>query len=293
MMSVSPANKDPYVPPITRTLLVGSVAHILETVTLGHFLDRIKVQQEASPNLNTMKKAARSILQTDGFKPGFRWNLILSASKGACGWGIHNLCTKQLSRWYPQGNPTFPSFSFTLMVGGSTALIESTLFICPLERMKTIEMTTPALEKKQTFDATFFKRAQYLFKGWRWTVLRQSCSWISYLGAYQHIRGRLLNYNEQATLSLPQKMLLGAGTGSLAACLNAPFDLMKTQVQKWAPSDRLKSRPTMTTLFQSHGWKGIYNALSVKLLRNTWSSLVVTLTFDYLNAFPQTMKISL
>ncbi len=281
-------------PPFAVSFFAGSLAHSCEVLTLGHVLDRIKVQQEAHPQCKTAKSALDAVLREDGWRgiyTGLRWNVSLSALKGAFGWSIHNFCNRTVTALYPQENALFPSLPFTILVGVSSAFIEASLILCPLERLKTVEMTYRSNTQLKIGDLVRRGGWRFIYRGWNQVMLRQSCSWLTYLIAYQQLRQPLLNYNAQQPLSLKQKVLLGSVTGSIVACLNAPLDLLKTQAQMANAPDSLNIFKISSSIFKEYGWKGMYNGLSMKLMRNTWSSVSVLLTLDYLGALPQNMRI--
>jgi Mitochondrial carrier protein len=283
-------------PPLARSFLAGSLAHLIETISLGHLLDRIKVQQEALPHLNTTQKAVKSLLETNTSSwsvmyRGLRWNMALGVLKGAFGWTIHNFCNRQATLILPQKNPLLPSMPFTALVGCTTAIVESTFILCPLDRLKTFEMTDKSQQKSNIVDAIKKGGVRFVYRGWNLMTLRQGISWVSYLETYQTLRKRMLKQEPTHSLSVAQKILLGCGTGSIAACLNAPVDLIKTQAQQWDPLGPKKLSSIIASTFSTYGWKGMYNGLSVKLLRNAWSTTVIILTLDALNALPQNMRI--
>ena len=282
-----------YNPPFYLSFLSGVVAHAYEVSSLGHILDRIRVEQEVHPQL-TLRKAVLSIWKKgrwNAFYRGLRWNIGLSAMKGGFGWSLHNVSNRFMLGVCHQKDPLHPSFPFVIAVGLGSAFLETTLILCPLERLKTVEMTH---NSKQIFTVNeYIKKEgiQFFYRGWKLVMLRQSCSWISYLGIYQHLRHSFLAYNEDRSLSLIQKVFLGGITGGVVAVINAPLDLLKTRAQKANPLHSKGVFFAVRSVLDKHGWRGLYSGLSMKVGRHIWSSASILIILDQLQALPSNMKI--
>lgn len=279
-------------PPFRRSFLAGSSAHLFEVLALGHILDRVRVEQEIYAKC-TLKNALVSIWKKGKIKEfyrGLKWNIALSTLKGGCGWSIHNFSNRSVIAICPQKDPIRPSLFFIGTVGIFSAFLETSFILCPLERLKTVEMTKDKY-LSMTRDHTRRKGLQFFYQGWSIVMLRQSCSWLSYLGIYQLLRQFFFEYNVDRPLSLKQKALLGGITGGLVASINAPLDLLKTHAQK---ANVLISEGTVTfmrTILKKYGWKGIYNGLSMKIMRHSWSAITTLIILDHLQALPSNMKI--
>lgn len=276
---------------LARSMLAGSVAHSIELLTLGQFLDRIKVEKEARPHLQSIKDAFKHIWQQGGwreFYKGFRANMALSVLKGSTGWGIHHLCNRQVLKIYPQKDKRLPSMSFTMLVGCTTGFIETSFILCPLERLKTYEMTSQGYHPLKNVKLVSSSGLKFMYKGWTPLLLRQTVSWTSYLVTYQKLRQAFLS--RSSTLTIQEKITLAVSTGAIVACINAPFDLLKTQLQQ-ADVNHEKMWKKAHTIHLQYGWRGMYRGLTIKLIRNIWSSVCIILTLDQMNAFPANMKI--
>lgn len=123
-------------------------------------------------------------------------------------------------------------------------------------------------------------------------MLRQSCNWISYLTVYQQLRQIVLMQNKDLQSSLTQKVFLGGATGGLVAVITAPFDLLKTHAQKADATKNEKLFMTVRMIVNSHGLKSLYNGLSIKILRQSYSSSIILVILDRLGALPIGMRIS-
>ncbi len=291
-MQINP-NKEPSNPLLQRSLLVGSFAHSCEVLTFGHLLDRLKVEQEIHPDLK-VKNALMAVWKKGRWEAlyrGFKWNIALSAFKGGFGWSIHNFSNSSMMIFYPQKDPKKPSFFFTTSVGVCTALLETSFILSPLERLKTVDMTTGNKKISSTKDIIINQGARFFFQGWSLICLRQSCSWIVYLNIYQQLRQKLQIYNAYQPSSLKQKIVLGGCTGGLAAIINAPLDLLKTRVQKAGTAESKNILISSQVIVKKYGIKGLYNGLTMKMVRQTWSCAVVLTILDRLEALPINMRV--
>jgi hypothetical protein len=157
-----------------------------------------------------------------------RWNLITNSGKGAIRLCIFNAC----DRFYRTILPTeiykdYPSLASTL-VGFTTGLLETTFVLCPLENLKTREMTS------QRSLATMLKEEGpgMLLNGWKMIVIKQSLALMAYLFSYEKLKQFTIAYNEGKPVPMHHKMMLGAATGAIMSVFSTPFDLLKTQAQK-------------------------------------------------------------
>jgi hypothetical protein len=274
-------------PPLWLSIVAGGLAGGIEVATLGHLLDRLKVQQEAF-----LDKRIFTVWRREALYKGLRWNLLLGVSRGSMGWATHNVCNRMALIFFPEQDVRFPSFYFTSAVGIAVAALETSLFICPLERLKIIEMTD---QKGIPFRISNLVQKEgkfFIYQGWTRTVLRQSVSWLSYLSAYRVLRQSYLDSRSSPpSLSFTQKMGIGTAIGAFAAFMSTPFDLLKTQAQR-ADAIQENIGKTFDRIVKQHGWRGLYYGLSMKMLRSMWSSVVTLLVFDHLNAFPKNMALS-
>lgn len=279
-------------PSIYLSVFAGGAAHFAETVTFGHLVDRLMVQQQAFPAIRSILESFRSIYHNEGksgFYKGFRWNVLSSAAKGAGGWTILNTCSNGLSFIFPQKNSSDPSFQFNALLASNTAIIETTLLLGPFERLKIVEMT--ALERLQTLKMARDGGRKFIYRGWSVMVVQKSLSWLSYLTFYQHHRRYFFNGEDERSLSTSQKMALGFGTGCFIASFSTPLDLLKTQLQKHSTIDVPSIPSIITSIYRAHGYKGFFRGLPLRIIRTGWSGAVITLVLDRLNAFPIGMKI--
>lgn len=284
---------EPSNPVLQRSLVVGGFAHSFEVLTFGHLLDRLKVEQEIHPDLK-VKNALKAVWRKGRWEAlyrGFKWNAALSAFKGGFGWSIHNFSNSAMLSLYPQKNSKKSSFFFTTSVGVCTAFLETSFILCPLERLKTVDMTIKDKKISSAKDIIMTQGMRFFFRGWSLICLRQSCSWIAYLNVYQQLRQKLQVYNADQASSLTQKIILGGCTGGLAAIINSPLDLLKTQLQKASTTESRNIVVSSQMIVKKYGIKGLYNGLTMKMIRQTWSCAVVLTILDRFEALPINMRV--
>ncbi len=278
-------------PSISRSSLAGGAVGVFETITLGQILNRIQVAQEADPSRKKIRETICSIYQKGGWRElyqGLRWNSLLSAIKGAGGWGIYNFYNREFNVYFPHENSPF---QFSALVACSTAITETTFPLCPLERLKIFEMTRDPRQKFEVIQSIRKGGIPFLYRGWNFMVFKRTWGWINYLEVYRHLRHSLLASNQQQPLTLSQKFILGCGTGGIVACLNSPMDLIKTQIQKEGTPPSEKALSLALSVFKQYGWAGMFRGLKIKIVRSTWMTTVGTLALDHFDALPKNMKI--
>eukprot|EP01012_Entosiphon_sulcatum_P015810 TRINITY_DN2077_c0_g1_i1.p1 TRINITY_DN2077_c0_g1~~TRINITY_DN2077_c0_g1_i1.p1 ORF type:complete len:326 (+),score=30.83 TRINITY_DN2077_c0_g1_i1:47-979(+) len=297
----------PAAPPLWYSFVCGATGQCLEIVTLGHILDRIKTEQQCNPAASTVRSTAREIWRRGGLSDlylGLRWNLLQGALKGSSRWGINNWCHAVVTAVTPEGlSKTHPSF-FSGLVACTAAVTETTVLICPLESLKTLEMT---IQRKPGTSASslVLQRLQadgsaLLFRGWARTLLKQTVSWFAYLVGYgkfkeiaENANTKLMPDGTHVLQPIPwhHKAMVGAATGMMSAAIHTPVEMLKTQAQK---ADATKSSMLVVSrqIWRAYGIRGFYVSLNAKLLRSAWFSAVTLLTMDYLNAMPAHMKMN-
>ncbi len=266
----------------------GALANSLEVVTLGHVLDRIKVEQEARPELKTAVAAIRAIKDKGGigeFYKGFRWNTLSCGLKGSMRWSINHYSDSIAKKISPESLEKQHPKIFAAEVGMLTSTFETFLFHCPVERLKTVEMTQAGkLDLKQRIHKEGFK---FFVQGWDKVLLQKNISWVSFLVSYQFFLDRAKENKFDDNLF--QKFSIGAGAGAVQALIAAPLDLIKTQYQKDRPFQQGLSH-LVRNIGQTYGYKTFYNNLLIKMIRTSWASAVVIVVLDQCDVLPSNMK---
>ena len=127
-----------------------------------------------------------------------------------------------------------------------------------------------------------------LYRGLSVTASKLSINWSTSLGIYSCVN-RILSNQNTITSKPAKRMILGAVTGSATSLITAPLELVITQIQKANANNSTSNE--MKHIYHSYGLKGFYNGFSPKILRATWSSVVVIYVLDLFAALPPNMQI--
>lgn len=136
------------------------------------------------------------------------------------------------------------------LTGISIAVLES-YFMCPLERLKIWLMTSP----KSTIMNFYYQLDHFkeLFKGVNALLVRQTLSWVTFLGLTSLFKEATITY--KGKVDYYDLLFIGAAVGVLNTLIIMPADFIKTHQQK----------------FKDVGGKNLFTVL--KLLTNNENSL--------------------
>lgn len=276
-------------PPFYKSFVAGAIGQTVD-LTLGHPLNRIATAQQASPGVGTFIKTIRYLHGMNGFREfycGLRWNMASASCKGATRWGINNQLFSVFEQIPKNIQDQFKSI-VPVSVGLSAAAIETTMYLCPLESLKTREMTQG---HKHVWKVVKQEGPCIFFRGWNRLYYRQAISWGTYLCVYDALRARLLDYKQGKPVTQLEKTVMNAATGTIACLLTTPFDMLRTQIQKDQPLLEKRTIRALGYVMQTHGIKGVYRSLPTRVLRSAWYAVSTFFIMDYLNALPQRMKL--
>jgi hypothetical protein len=256
------------------------------------------VQNESQGKFQNISQALRQIFQNGraSLYKGFKWNLFGSAVKGSHGWMINNFANRIVENVMPQ-LPEDRSLTFPFAVGVITATIEGTLIITPLERMKTIEMTSNLLKHNGVIASIRQihqeKGVKFFFTGLSSVVLRQITSWSSYLVFYDLYKSQIECLKKDETIAQTDKIFVAGLTGTSACFITAPVDFYKTQKQMVdsLPRDNTTLKNVLH-LISKYGVKAFYSGFSSKAIRSSLSSIVIFSILDSTGSLPARMRIT-
>ena len=260
-----------------RVVSGAIISQMAELLTLGHVFTRIATEQQARPpGFQDATRSSRPIPSFDplstgrqlyvrgGFRElylGLRWNVLSSCGKAVSRWSLANLLYTAYDEHVPRRFQDRYPWIAAPMIGFTAALFETTFILCPLESLRTREMTSALASTRAPVDS--LSLIGKLTRGWDRVFTRQVASWISYLTAYDVIKGILIpaakDGENAAPTPLEVKALVGIATGATTCCVTTPFDMLRTQVQCYTiictPGQVLKSmhhiRPRATVRWQS------------------------------------------
>eukprot|EP00667_Euglena_gracilis_P018703 EG_transcript_19913 len=290
--------------PLLRTFSFGLLTQCMEMVTLGHILDRLKIEQQSNPRLQHLHAACSSILGRGGLPElyrGLQWNLAQGSLKSASRWtlnaGCFQGCEVALGSRFRKEHPS----AFSAAVGCTAAFLDTTLMVCPLESLKVRDMTTHWVGGRSRMWWVLREEGLgLLFRGWPRVFGKQVLSWCAYLVGYQQFKTLAEWYNQETVggrtirhpIPLHHKVAVASATGMLSTAIHTPMDMLKTQAQMAGADRSLTLRQSAQLVLREHGVRGFYVSLPAKLLRSAWYSTVTLVAMDHLDALPRHMSMT-
>lgn len=272
-MKESPVERTLFEKVIESSRIGGS--RVIFTFGAGHPFDLVKTQMQANPNITSAVLLSKQIYRKSGIRgfyiggiPNFSRSLLKETYRSPTrGFMKHNL-QKMIS---DSGNH---QDLVNLLTGFGMATID-TFIMCPLERLKVWMMTNYTRNKKISSFFTQMNNStdlfRQLFMGLKVSYVRNGAAWMSYLVAEEKIRKKIIELSprmqdsEHTELPLQEKLLIGSLSGIVNLICTHPFDMIKSQVQKYG---NVSSKPIfkmMTNIIQKYGLSGLYSGWQVRL----------------------------
>jgi len=272
----------------------GALVSAVELLTLGHVFDRIKTERQAYPvgiKKVSLLNTVYSLYQAGGirkFYEGLRWNVTTQCSKNAFRWIAVGKVNAVYSQILPQSWKERSPVLQPLLTSLSLALIETTAFVCPAEVMKTRNMTRSAKEKLKMGAIVQQEGFRALYQGYTAMLIRYCVSWSSYL-----IVSKELNdfFSKNRELSLPEEFAVNASTGAINVFFTAPFDTVKTQLQKENALRASNSYQAMRKITLQHGFRALWSGAGTKTLHSMWYSGIMLTSMKYTGAYDPSDKV--
>ncbi|KAF2880887.1 hypothetical protein ILUMI_25286 [Ignelater luminosus] len=127
-----------------------------------------------------------------------------------------------------------------------------------------------------------------LNKGVTATIARNGVFNMVYFGFYHSVKGYLPEYHDPFQEFL-RKFAIGFVSGTLASCVNIPFDVAKSRIQGPQPvAGQIKYRTTlgsMTLVYKEEGFRALYKGLLPKVLRLGPGGAIMLVVYDYMHKF--------
>ncbi|CAL7941965.1 unnamed protein product [Xylocopa violacea] len=124
-----------------------------------------------------------------------------------------------------------------------------------------------------------------LNKGLSATVMRNGVFNAFYFGIYNSAVPRLHKQQEYVP-ELALKFALGFISGTVASCMNIPFDVAKSRIQ--GPQGEIQYKGTLQTIYlvyQREGFRALYKGLLPKILRLGPGGAIMLIVYDKMKAY--------
>ncbi|KAL3266282.1 hypothetical protein HHI36_010462 [Cryptolaemus montrouzieri] len=127
-----------------------------------------------------------------------------------------------------------------------------------------------------------------LYKGLIATIYRNGVFNMIYFGFYHSVKD-FVPSSERNDIEFLRKLGIGFTSGTLASCINIPFDVAKSRIQGPQPEqDRIKYKSTFKTIaivYKEEGYGALYKGLLPKILRLGPGGAVMLLVYEYMHTF--------
>lgn len=198
----------------------------------------------------------------------------------------------------PDGKPTPLTYSLAGLGSGVTEAI----IINPFEVVKVRMQSNRAHQKlapstgqvaREILKAEgYFGRSNgnggLLNRGITATMGRHGFFNMVYFGFYHSVKNHFPAY-EDPRAEFARKVLIGFTAGTLACCVNIPFDVAKSRIQGPQPDPGvIKYRGTMkvmTMVYKEEGFRALYKGLVPKIMRLGPGGAIMLLVYEYVYNF--------
>lgn len=122
-------------------------------------------------------------------------------------------------------------------------------------------------------------------KGLSATVMRNGIFNTFYFGLYNSIVPRLQKHKDLVPEFI-LKLLSGFISGTVASCLNIPFDVAKSRIQ--GPQTEIRYRGTLRTIYlvyHREGFRALYKGLLPKVLRLGPGGAIMLIVYDHMKSY--------
>ncbi|XP_058508658.1 probable mitochondrial glutathione transporter SLC25A39 [Solea solea] len=191
--------------------------------------------------------------------------------------------------------------SHTPLLAGATARLTVATVVCPLELIRT-KMQSRRLSYSELRMALRSALAQdgprCLWRGWSATTLRDVPFSAVYWFNYELVKAHLCERTGEPQASFSISFLAGAISGSIAAFLTMPFDVVKTrrQIQLGDVDIRevfsknttaLSTWRTMKKIRAELGYRGLFAGLLPRVIRVAPACAIMISTYEFGKSFFQ------
>ncbi|KAK6642209.1 hypothetical protein RUM44_013932 [Polyplax serrata] len=184
------------------------------------------------------------------------------------------------------------SSSLTYSLAGACAGITEAIFVNPFEVVKVSLQSDRSKIKEYPSTWSVTKEIVQkdgvglsgLNKGLSGTIARNGIFNMVYFGFYHSVQSFIPEVKDDFGKFLT-KVVIGFVSGTLASCLNIPFDVAKSRIQGPQPvPGQVKYKkllPTMHLIYIEEGWRAMYKGLIPKIMRLGPGGAIMLVVYDY------------
>ncbi|KYQ49606.1 Mitochondrial 2-oxodicarboxylate carrier [Trachymyrmex zeteki] len=181
----------------------------------------------------------------------------------------------------------------TFSCAGFFAGVTEAILVNPFEMVKVKLQSNRkhVKESPSTFAVTKEIISKYGFglnglnKGLSATIMRNAVFNSFYFGFYHSVKG-YISVRKEPWLEFLSKVAIGFVSGTVASCLNIPFDVAKSRIQGSQDGTQYKGTlNTMHIIYKREGFKALYKGLVPKVLRLGPGGAIMLVVYDYMHVF--------
>ncbi|XP_012539155.1 mitochondrial 2-oxodicarboxylate carrier isoform X1 [Monomorium pharaonis] len=181
----------------------------------------------------------------------------------------------------------------TFSCSGFFAGVTEAILVNPFEMVK-VKLQSDRKHVKEspsTFAVTKEIISKYGFglnglnKGLSATIMRNAVFNSFYFGFYHSVKG-YIPVRQEPGLEFLTKVAIGFVSGTVASCLNIPFDVAKSRIQGSQDGTQYKGTlNTMYIVYKREGFRALYKGLVPKVLRLGPGGAIMLVVYDYMHVF--------
>ncbi|XP_018355363.1 PREDICTED: mitochondrial 2-oxodicarboxylate carrier isoform X2 [Trachymyrmex septentrionalis] len=181
----------------------------------------------------------------------------------------------------------------TFSCAGFFAGVTEAILVNPFEMVKVkLQSNRKHIkESPSTFAVTKEIISKYGFglnglnKGLSATIMRNAVFNSFYFGFYHSVKG-YISVRKEPWLEFLSKVAIGFVSGTVASCLNIPFDVAKSRIQGSQDGTQYKGTlNTMHIIYKREGFRALYKGLVPKVLRLGPGGAIMLVVYDYMHVF--------
>lgn len=123
-----------------------------------------------------------------------------------------------------------------------------------------------------------------LNRGLSATVMRNAVFNAFYFGFYHSVKG-YAHIKDAPTLEFLSKIAIGFVSGTVASCLNIPFDVAKSRIQGPQGYMYKGTVNTLHAVYKTEGFRALYKGLLPKILRLGPGGAIMLVVYDYMHSY--------
>ena len=262
-------------------LVLGPSLVFSEMILGGFFIENLKITKQATnENYNTIIKNCYKKNGIGMFYRGFYpWGAL------QCIKGMPILFTQHHTSYYLK-KKNFLKNEHREIIGGVLGGISQSIFMTPLQRLRTIVLTNDSIKGLNTSSLLRQKIHEEgistIYRGLLPTMIRRGSEWGVRFGGYNYAQQYFKNKKSNKKLTFNQNILSGV-FGGICGSILVPLDVMVSKYQK----DGIQHNgiKLVKDLYSAKGIPGFFQGFTLKALEGSYHTIwmigIGNIVFNY------------